>query len=143
MSKLEDRIKQQACRLNARVIAAAALLALLLLALCPGRAHAHDPFGNPNWIADGHYASPIDGTHCCGEGDCAAVEKEQVTEVRTGLHVRGRVTYSGAASAGDIVQEIDEVVPHREVQPSKDGRYWRCKRPDGSRRCFFGPPPGS
>jgi hypothetical protein len=142
MSKLEDRIERQACRLEARV-AAAALLALLLLALCSGRAHAHDQFGNPNWIANGRYASPIDGTHCCGEADCAPVEQENVTEVRDGLHVRGRVTYRGAASSGDLAQEIDEVVPYHEVQPSQDRRCWRCKRPDGSRRCFFGPPPGS
>ncbi len=133
--------KQQMRRRNARV-AAVALIALLLLALS-GRTRAHDQFGNPNWIANGHFSSPVDGTHCCGEADCAPVQQEDVTEVRTGLHVRGRVTYRGAASAGDIVQEIDEVVPHREVQPSRDGRYWRCKRPDGSRRCFFGPPPGS
>ena len=56
---------------------------------------------------------------------------------------RGRVTYRGASWEGDIVHEIDELVPHREVQPSKDGRYWRCRRPSGERRCFFAPPPGS
>jgi len=33
-----------------------------------------------------------------------------------------------------------EVVPYGEVQASRDGEYWRCKRPDGSRRCFFAPP---
>jgi hypothetical protein len=32
-------------------------------------------------------------------------------------------------------------VPFNEAQPSPDGEYWRCKRPDGSRRCFFAPPP--
>ncbi|HZP75194.1 MAG TPA: hypothetical protein VFB45_03535 [Pseudolabrys sp.] len=36
-----------------------------------------------------------------------------------------------------------EHVPFAEAQPSPDGAYWRCKRPDGSRRCFFAPPPGS
>ena len=34
-----------------------------------------------------------------------------------------------------------EVVPYSEAQPSSDGAYWRCKRPDGSRRCFFAPTP--
>jgi hypothetical protein len=33
-----------------------------------------------------------------------------------------------------------ETVPFSEAQPSPDGAYWRCKRPDGSRRCFFAPP---
>jgi hypothetical protein len=35
-----------------------------------------------------------------------------------------------------------ELVPFKETQPSPDGAYWRCKRPDGTRRCFFAPPPG-
>jgi hypothetical protein len=37
----------------------------------------------------------------------------------------------------------NEMVPFSEAQPSPDGAFWRCKRPDGSRRCFFAPPPGS
>jgi hypothetical protein len=36
-----------------------------------------------------------------------------------------------------------EMVPFSEAQPSPDGAFWRCRRPDGSRRCFFAPPPGS
>jgi hypothetical protein len=36
-----------------------------------------------------------------------------------------------------------EFVPMSEAQPSPDGAYWRCKRPDGTRRCFFAPPPGT
>ncbi len=36
-----------------------------------------------------------------------------------------------------------EVVPFSEAQPSPDGAYWRCKRPDGSRRYFFAPPPNT
>lgn len=33
-----------------------------------------------------------------------------------------------------------EVVPYPEAQPSPDGTFVRCQRPDGSRRCFFAPP---
>jgi len=33
-----------------------------------------------------------------------------------------------------------ETVPFNEAQPSPDGAYWRCRRNDGSRRCFFAPP---
>lgn len=113
------------------------VLAGLLLLACAALAHDHE--GNPNWIAEGNFFSPIDGVHCCGLSDCAVVEKDDVREVAGGLHVRGAVTYG--SGAGALTQEIDETVPHAEVQRSRDGRYWRCKRPDGGRRCFFAPPP--
>jgi hypothetical protein len=34
----------------------------------------------------------------------------------------------------------EEVVMQQEAMPSPDGQFWRCRRPDGSRRCFFAPP---
>jgi hypothetical protein len=34
-----------------------------------------------------------------------------------------------------------EAIPFSEAQPSLDGEFWRCRRPDGSRRCFFAPTP--
>lgn len=88
---------------------------------------AHD-----HWINHGRYFSPIDGSHCCGDNDCEEIPSERVeshgdgsfTFVRPGLYVT-------------------EFVPAREVQWSKDGNYWRCKKSDGSRRCFFAPPPGT
>ena len=86
---------------------------------------AHDRYGNPNWIADGHYRSPIDGSHCCGEQDCFEIPSNAVEETAGGYRLTG----------------FNEVVPHREVQMSHDGNYWRCRKPDGSRRCFFAPPP--
>jgi hypothetical protein len=144
MTEVEDRIRRKWHALEERYVALkiAAWLLFVFFLFCV-LAHAHDQFGNPNWIATGNYVSPIDGSHCCGLADCAVVEKEDVREVRGGLSVRGRVTYRGASWQGDIVQDIDEVVPHNEVQPSKDGRFWRCRKFDGSRRCFFAPPPGS
>ena len=36
-----------------------------------------------------------------------------------------------------------EKIPFSEAQPSPDGAFWRCKRPDGTRRCFFAPPPAT
>jgi hypothetical protein len=101
------------------------LITAAFAALLAGGALAHDQFGNPNWIANGHFASPIDGQHCCGIIDCAVLADGDVKEVENGY----------------MVISIHEVVPFREVQASKDGRYWRCKKPDGSRRCFFAPPP--
>jgi len=32
-----------------------------------------------------------------------------------------------------------ETVPYSEALPSEDGKYWRCQRPNGTRRCFFAP----
>jgi hypothetical protein len=87
-----------------RAFAAIAVVAVL----AGGSAIAHDQHGNPNWITNGKFLSPIDGQHCCGVHDC-----------------------------------LNEIVPFREVQASQDGRYWRCKKPDGTRRCFFAPPPGA
>lgn len=101
-------------------------------------AFAHDPYGQPNWIANGHYTSPIDGSHCCGVNDCMEIPSENVREVTGGLDVGGFMVLKG----GDWVP-ASEVVPHAEVQRSRDGNYWRCKKPDGSRRCFFAPPPST
>ena len=37
----------------------------------------------------------------------------------------------------------EAMLPYSQSLPSPDGAYWRCKRPDGTPRCFFAPPPGS
>ena len=42
---------------------------------------------------------------------------------------------------GDPDMPFDSATPFNEAQPSPDGEFWRCKRADGSRRCFFAPPP--
>ena len=115
-----------------------AFLAMLILSLPSA---AHDQWGNPNWIAKGNFYSPIDGSHCCGLADCAVVDEKSVTEVAGGLHIVGTVTYG--SGAGAVTQELNETVPHKEIQISRDGHYWRCKKPDGSRRCFFAPPPST
>lgn len=103
-------------------------------------AQAHDQHGDANWIANGAYRSPIDGSHCCGAHDCVMVEADYVREVTAGYWLNGPVVYRGGSQKGDTPQVLNEVVPHKEVQRSKDGNYWRCKKPDGSRRCFFAPP---
>jgi hypothetical protein len=83
-------------------------------------------FGHDHWIRNGRFFSPVDGQHCCGDHDCFEIKAEDVSE-------RG----------GDyFIRTLNETVPAREVQWSKDGNYWRCKKADGSRRCFFAPPPG-
>ena len=78
---------------------------------------AHD-----SWISRGALRNAA-GEWCCGEGDCFTIPAEEVNVSANGYLLFG-----------------SETVPFNEAQPSPDGAYWRCKRPDGSRRCFFAPP---
>jgi hypothetical protein len=83
-------------------------------------------FGSPalahdSWISRGGLRNTA-GEWCCGEGDCPA------------LNYTPRVTASG------YQLQNGEVVPFNEAQPSPDGSFVRCHRPDGTRRCFFAPP---
>jgi hypothetical protein len=104
-----------------RLLQAAAAAFLLSAA-----ALAHDPGGAPNWIATGDYRGP-DGVHCCGPQDCAPLADGDV-EVRAG---------------GYFIKSLGEPVPFSEAKPSEDGHYWRCRKYDGTRRCFFSPMPAS
>jgi hypothetical protein len=81
---------------------------------------AHD-----SWISRGMFRNPA-GEFCCGKGDCFEVAKDKVAMTGDGYLLFGT-----------------EKVPFTEAQPSPDGAFWRCKRPDGSRRCFFAPPPST
>jgi len=98
------------------------MLARLLVAGCvvviASVALAHD-----SWISRNALRNAA-GEWCCGEGDCFVIPNNQISTTATGYRL-----YNG------------EMVPYSEAQPSPDGAYWRCKRPDGSRRCFFAPPP--
>ncbi len=79
---------------------------------------AHD-----SWISRGGLRNGA-GEWCCGEGDCFVVPSSNVS-----------------TGAGGYTLFGGEKIPYSEAQPSPDGAFWRCKRPDGSRRCFFAPPP--
>jgi hypothetical protein len=104
-------------------------------------AFAHDKWGNPNWIANGHFVSPIDGSHCCGVNDCVELDEGIVHPNGVGYELNGIARFG--MGAGQRTFMINEVVPYREVQVSRDGKYWRCHKPDTSRRCFFAPPPST
>lgn len=86
-------------------------------------------------------AHPIDnkknaaGEWCCGEGDCFEIPPDQVT-----LQGNRYVIMRGGIASADPL-EVLETIPESETLPAPDGKFWRCKRPDGSRRCFFAPPP--
>ena len=95
-------------------------VAVIVALLAASPATAHD-----SWINWNGYKSPT-GEHCCGDNDCKMLDPSAVKATPRGY----------ALSNG-------EVVPYSEAQSSEDSHYWRCKRYDGSRRCFFAPQPGS
>lgn len=96
----------------------------LAAALFAFDAHAHD---DAEWINHGMYRSPTDGSHCCGPNDCFVVPAVQMS----------------AWAGGWNVKTTGELIPYSETQSSEDGQFWRCKRHDGSRRCFFAPQPST
>lgn len=117
-------------------------LLVLALSLFCYSAFAHDA---P--IRQGGYKN-LAGEWCCGAGDCGVVSPENVKVGSGGYSLRGPVTY-GASATGNAAdgptwqEDLNEIVPYSKALPSPDGAYWRCKRPDGSPRCFFAPPSGS
>lgn len=104
--------------MRASLTRAAVLLLSCVALVSPALAHDH-------WISQGAFKNGA-GEWCCGEGDCFAVPQQSVAITAQGYRLFDA-----------------ETVPFSEAQPSPDGAFWRCKRPDGSRRCFFAPPPGS
>ncbi len=96
--------------------------AIVVLASFSLPASAHD-----FWINHGNYKSPKDGSHCCGHNDCFLVP---ASDMKPTAH-------------GWLIQSLGETIPYSEAHTSEDGEFWRCKRYDGSRRCFFAPEPVS
>lgn len=91
--------------------------AILLTLVTPSLAH-------DNWISQGGLRNAA-GEFCCGTGDCDVLD------------------YVPRVTAAGYLLKSGEVVPFAEAQPSPDGTYVRCHRYDGTRRCFFAPPPNS
>ena len=117
-------------------------LLVLVLSQYSVSAFAHDV-----WISRGSFKNPA-GESCCGAEDCGVVSPNAVKAGTGGYSLRGPVTYgvgaTGNESDGPTRQEnVNEAIPYTQALPSPDGAYWRCKRPDGSPRCFFAPKPGS
>ena len=114
----------------------------LVLTVCGSAAFAHDI-----WINHGSFKNPA-GEWCCGAEDCGVVSPQAVHTVSGGYSVVGSVTYGQAITGNSLDgptthDNVNEVIPYSQALPSPDGAYWRCKRPDGTPRCFFAPPPGS
>ena len=102
----------------------------LSLTIIPSSAH-------DTWISRGGLRNAA-GEWCCGTGDCAVMDPGAVHFTPAGYSLQGYGTIDGEQR-----EFYKETIPAQEAQPSPDGAYWRCKRDDGSRRCFFAPPPGS
>jgi len=109
------------------------MLALAALVIVAPTLLAHD-----SWISRGGHRNAA-GEWCCGVGDCALMDPKSVTLTSQGYSVSGWGTIEGDGRR----EFYHEGVPEQEAQPSPDGAFWRCKRPDGSRRCFFAPPPNT
>ena len=75
---------------------------------------------------------------------------------KAGVEVHGTATFFiGKDPKSWMRLRVDEVIPYNEVQPSEDGKFWRCQWPGPQqaggvmfgttphRTCFFGRPPGS
>ena len=108
---------------------------------------ASSVFAHDLWINHGAYKNPA-GEWCCGAEDCGVVSKDAVHAMKGGYSVVGTVTYGEAVTGNKLdgptrMDTVNETAPYSQSLPSPDGAYWRCKRPDGSQRCFFAPPPGS
>jgi hypothetical protein len=119
---------------------------LAVLAVCIALFLAREVDAHDSWISRGGHKNAA-GEWCCGEGDCFVLPPQHVSARADGYHIVFRQTTAVYAprTGGTIetTQTRTEIVPYAEALPSPDGAYWRCKRPDGSRRCFFAPPPNS
>jgi hypothetical protein len=107
----------------------------------------YSSFAHDAPISRGGYRN-LAGEWCCGAGDCGVVSADDVKTSTGGYSLRGPVTYGASATGNESdgptwKEDVNEVVPYSKALPSPDGAYWRCKRPDGSPRCFFAPPSGS
>ena len=113
-----------------RVILAACFLVVVFCFAISGLL-AHD-----SWISAGGFRN-ANGEWCCGEQDCVILNKDDVYWVggsEPGYVWRHPVAQNTTAT---------EFIPEHEAQRSPDGEYWRCRRSDGSRRCFFAPRPST
>lgn len=105
------------------------ITSILLVEFVPAFAHDH-------WINGKRNSA---GEQCCGENDCFVVDVETAYKADS----------AGTMQFGYLIRneliEVDkwEFVPEHEAMKSPDGAYWRCRRPDGMRRCFFAPVPSN
>lgn len=120
-----------------------ALFLPIVLACAVSSLFVSSVFAHELWISRNNYKNPA-GEWCCGAEDCGIVSPDAVKTVKGGYALRGPVTYGKGVTGNEAdgptrSEQLNEVVPYSQTLPSQDGAYWRCKRPDGSARCFFAP----
>jgi hypothetical protein len=95
----------------------------------------HSP-GHDLWISK-EMVRNKNGEWCCNEHDCEAISAEDVHERRDGFDVR--LVFAANPPLESRIER--RFIPRSQAQESKDGKYWHCRRPDRTTRCFFFPPP--
>jgi hypothetical protein len=110
-----------------RSLTSRTLLAVTAILSFTSIAYAHD-----SWISRGQFRGPQNGEWCCGASDCFVVPSASVKPGNEGFVL-------STPSGGNEPAANSETVPYKEALPSADGQYWRCHRPNGTRRCFFAP----
>lgn len=109
-----------------RSLTSRTLLAAAAIVSFTSIAYAHE-----SWISRGQFRGPQNGEWCCGASDCFVVPSSSVKPSNDGFVL--------STPDGQQAPESGETVPYKEALPSADGQYWRCHRPNGTRRCFFAP----
>mgnify|MGYP001609192426 CR=1 FL=1 len=90
-----------------------------------------------------------EGEYCCGIADCGMIDPNAIGIRAEGYKINGNVFYGEEVNnytgnrSFTHKEAYNEIIPYSKTQKSPDSSFWRCKRPDGSMRCFFAPPPGS
>jgi hypothetical protein len=98
------------------------ILVLAVLFLLASTARAHE-----TWISKERRTNPRTQEWCCNAFDCHPLDEDMIRVSKHGYMILGQ------SSRGAFI-------PHGEAMPSGDHRFWQCKRPDKSTRCFFYPP---
>ena len=102
-----------------------ALLLIIAFTFIINIALMRDVQAHDFWINNGGYKNAA-GVHCCGTGDCKSFKEGEVIRV----------------AGGYLILATNEFVPFADAQVGEDEFYWRCRKGDGSLRCFFTPTGG-
>jgi hypothetical protein len=113
------------------------IAAVIIVAMGAVSAAAHGPAA---WVASQGLKNAA-GELCCGENDCGVMVAGKIVPTAQGYQVDATFKITTTYGA-ELLEEVHEIVPYSEAQPSPDGAYWRC-RWGGVRKCFFAPPPNS
>ena len=100
---------------------ASAPIAFVIVGLTATIALGHDV-----WINHERRVN-FQGEWCCNEHDCEPIPADAVKKNGVGF----------------VLLSSGEVIPYAQAQLSGDNQHWRCKRHDGTTRCFFYPPHAS